>query len=92
MVLLLFLSQNTVSIATTVCQLRVGMTVPVSRKWWPVILVTKPAPIFITIQHRETWLCQKNVMPENVAQNQPVTTRSSARHLLQKELQSRSVK
>ena len=92
MVLLFLLSQNTVSSATTVCQLRVGMTVPLSRKRWPVILVRKPAPIFITIQHRETWLCQKNVMPENVAQNQPVTTRSSARHLLQKELQSRSVK
>ena len=72
--------------------LRVGMTVPLSRKWWPVFLVTKPAPTFITIQHRETWLCQKNVMPENVVQNQPVITRSSARHLLQKELQSRSVK
>ena len=58
MVLLFFLSQNTVSIATTVCQLRVGMTVPLSRKRWPVILVRKPAPIFITIQNRETWLCQ----------------------------------
>ena len=92
MVLLFFLSQNTVSSATTVCQLRVGMTVPLSRKRWPVILVRKPAPIFITIQNRETWRCQKNVMPENVAQNQPVATRSSARHWLQKELQSRSVK
>ena len=92
MVLLFFLSQNTVSSATTVSQLRVGMTVPLSRKRWPVILVRKPAPIFITIQNRETWRCQKNVMPENVAQNQPVATRSSARHLLQTELQSRSVK
>ena len=92
MVVLFFLSQNTVSSATTVCQLRVGMTVPLSRKRWPVILVRKPAPIFITIQNQETWLCQQKVMPENVAQNQPVATRSSARHWLQKELQSRSVK
>ena len=58
MVLLFFLSQNTVSGATTVCQVRVGMTVPLSRKWWPVILERKPAPIFITIQNREAWLCQ----------------------------------
>ena len=92
MVLPFFLSQSTVFSATTVCQLRVGMTVPLSRKWWPVILVTKLAPMFITIQHRETWRCQYKVMPENVVQNQPVTTRSSARHLLQKELQSKSVK